>query len=71
MNLFERVRGWFNRTAAPGGDMAADPADLHSSQPEDSAASTGLDRPFPDSGPVAEPPITDPPGTEPPERPLG
>lgn len=71
MNLVERFRSWLNRGAAPGGEMAADPADLNGSPPEDPAVATGLDRPFPDSGPVAESPISDPPGAEPPERPLG
>ena len=71
MNLFDRFRRSLGRNAAPGGDYAADPADLHGSPPEDSGASTGLDLPLPDSGPVAEPSIGDPPGNEPPERPPG
>ena len=53
MNLFERIRRWLDRSATPA---AADPEDLHGSAPEDPAASTGLDRPFPDAGPIADPP---------------
>lgn len=68
MNLFERIRSWFDRSAAPA---AADPEDLRGTPPEDPAASTGIDRPFPDSGPIADPPVGDPPPTDPPERPLG
>lgn len=68
MNLFERIRRWFDRSAAPA---AADPGDLRPGKPEDSAASSGLDRPLPDSGPIADTPIGDPPPTDPPERPLG
>ena len=68
MNLFERIRRWFDRSAAP---PAADPADLRSRPPEGAAAETGLDRPFPESGPMADPPVGDPPPTDPPERPLG
>lgn len=71
MNLFERISRWLHRTAAPGTDMPADPADLHGSQPDDSAAATGLDRPLPASGPIADPPTGDPPSASPPERPLG
>jgi hypothetical protein len=71
MTLFERVRRWLNRSAAPAAPVAADPEDLHGSVPEDPAASTGLDRPFPASGPIAEPPVGDPPPADPPERPLG
>ena len=68
MNLFERIRRWLDRSAAPG---SADPADLRGHGPEDPAASSGLDRPFPDSGPIADPPVGDPPPAHPPERPLG
>ena len=71
MSLFDRFRRWLHRGAAPGGEMAADPADLHGSHPEDPAVATGLDRPLPDSGPVADPPIVDPPLAGPPDRPLG
>ncbi|HSJ92326.1 MAG TPA: hypothetical protein VK917_09655 [Ilumatobacter sp.] len=63
MNLFERFRRWLDRSA--------DPEDLHASPPEDAGASTGVDRPFPAAGPVADPPVGDPPLAGPPERPLG
>lgn len=68
MNLFERFRRWLDRSAAPA---AADPDDLHGTAPESPGAATGLDRPFPDSGPIADPPVVDPPPADPPERPLG
>ena len=51
--------------------MPADAGDLHGNHPDDSAVATGLDRPSPDSGPVAEPPIVDPTLDGPTERPLG
>jgi hypothetical protein len=63
VNLFERFRRWLDRSA--------DPEDLHTSPPEDPGASTGVDRPFPAAGPVADPPVGDPPLAGPPERPLG
>lgn len=67
MTLLDRIRSWFDRSAAP----AADPADLHADAPDDPAASTGLDRPMSSSGPIADPPLGDPPPSDPPERPLG
>jgi hypothetical protein len=68
MNVFARIRRWFDRSAAA---PAADPGDLHQDPPDDAAASSGLERPFPAAGPIADPPIGDPPPTDPPERPLG
>ena len=68
MNLLERIRGWFGPSGNPA---SADPEDLHGTPPESPGASTGLDRPFPAAGPVADPPVADPPSTDPPERPLG
>ena len=65
MKLLDRIRSWFDR--AP----AADPADLHRRPSEGPGATTGLDRPLAETGPLADPPIGDPPDTEPPERPLG
>ena len=64
MSVLDRIRGWFDRR------QAADPADLSGQPPESPGARTGLDRPFPESGPVSDPPVTDPPGTDP-DRPLG
>ena len=68
MNLFDRIRRWFDHSTSPA---AADPEDLHGTPRESPGSTTGLDRPFPDAGPVADPPVADPPATDPPERPLG
>lgn len=67
MKLLDRIRRWFDRSAAP----AADPADLRGRAPDDPAADTGLERPLPSTGPIADPPVGDPPPAQPPERPLG
>lgn len=80
MSFVTRMRRWFDRTGAtrPGTSRPADPADLHpgTETPTDGAAQTGLDRPFPSAGPVADPPVADPPVDDrapapPPERPMG
>lgn len=42
----------------PAEHHAADPDDLENETPEDSGATTGLDRPTPEAGPVAD--TTDP-----------
>lgn len=75
MSFVARIRRWFDRTGEtrPGSSRPADPADLHpgTEAPADAAAHSGLDRPFPDAGPIADPPVGDPPPAQPPERPMG
>lgn len=68
MSIADRIRSWFDRRPRP-----ADPADLHpgTETPGGGASTTGLDRPFPEAGPVAEPPVADPRPADPNERPLG
>jgi len=72
MSFLDRIRSWFDRSAS-GSSRPADPADLRpgSQPPADAGSSSGLDRPFPDSGPIADPPVGDPPPAGPPERPMG
>lgn len=64
MSFVERIRRWFDRTGEtrPGSARPADPADLRpgTETPGDPAATSGIDRPFPAAGPVADAPVRDP-----------
>lgn len=73
MSFVNRIRRWLHRTGDPrtGSGRGADPSDLHPGVESPADARTGLDRPFPAAGPIADPPIGDPPPTGPPERPMG
>lgn len=53
MSIIDRIKSWFS-------SPSADPEDLHGTPPDSPGATTGLDRPLRETGPVADPGPVDP-----------